>query len=490
MGDVGGFVTEPLRGPPTRHAAGGHHRPVRVRWRLPRPGLRVRAAIAFASLGCAVALGVAAGAYLLARGHLVDERQGAARQQLHADARLVRGGLRAGEDDVIALLSAVSSSGNAELHLVRRGSWFSSRLGSSPDVIPADLRSLVDSGGAGQQRFRDGDGTLQLAQGVALPAVDAALYEVVALDELEATLGVLRTSFAVAVAGATVVSAVVGHRLATRLTRPLAAFRGAARRLAAGDLGTRLDEPVDADLRSLAAAFNEMAEELDQRIRRDMRYAADVSHELRSPLAAIVAAVDVLARRRHELSDTSQAAFDVLEDRVESFRRSVDDLMEMARIDAGRADLHLEELDVAQFARELLRARGAPDVRLEIPTGTTIVADRRRLAQSVGNLLDNACTYAGGATAIVVEAADGVVRLAVEDDGPGVAPEERAAVFGRFARGRAGMDAGRASGSGLGLALVAEHMALHRGRAWVEEANGGGARFVLELPATVTGSTT
>jgi two-component system, OmpR family, sensor histidine kinase MtrB len=81
-----------------------------------------------------------------------------------------------------------------------------------------------------------------------------------------------------------------------------------------------------------------------------------------------------------------------------------------------------------------------------------------------------------------VAASDGGVRIVLDDDGPGVPPEERDTVFRRFARGSAGVEAGTGTGTGLGLALVEEHLRLHGGRAWVEEAPGGGARFVLELP--------
>jgi signal transduction histidine kinase len=117
--------------------------------------------------------------------------------------------------------------------------------------------------------------------------------------------------------------------------------------------------------------------------------------------------------------------------------------------------------------------------------GLTVAADKRRLERVIANLVENAGYYGGGATRVVLSGNQAVVRLAVEDAGPGVPVAERERVFERFFRGSA---AGRrrgsgGDGSGLGLSLVAEHVRLHGGRIWVEDGPGGrGARFVVELP--------
>lgn len=103
--------------------------------------------------------------------------------------------------------------------------------------------------------------------------------------------------------------------------------------------------------------------------------------------------------------------------------------------------------------------------------------------QAIGNVFDNARRYAGGVTAVTVTVPrPGWVRIEFEDRGPGIEEEEREAIFGRFARGSAGTNAGSSSGTGLGLALTAEHVRVHGGKIWAEQAASGGARFVLELP--------
>jgi signal transduction histidine kinase len=124
---------------------------------------------------------------------------------------------------------------------------------------------------------------------------------------------------------------------------------------------------------------------------------------------------------------------------------------------------------------------GDAAVEVEHPA-PLVIADRRRLDRVLANLCQNAAVYAGGVVRLGVCRRDGHAVIEVDDDGPGVPPESRDAVFERFSRGphRGGVtDSG---GTGLGLALVAQHVHGHRGQVWVEDRPGGGARFVVELP--------
>jgi len=130
----------------------------------------------------------------------------------------------------------------------------------------------------------------------------------------------------------------------------------------------------------------------------------------------------------------------------------------------------------------LVRERGeSTTVRVSHDAGS-ITADPRRLQQLVGNLLDNARNYAGGAVEVAAERSPTGVRLVVDDAGPGVPVDERERIFERFDRGTFGERSDAPRGTGLGLALVAQHARLHGGRVWVEDAPGGGARFVIDLP--------
>jgi two-component system sensor histidine kinase MtrB len=130
-----------------------------------------------------------------------------------------------------------------------------------------------------------------------------------------------------------------------------------------------------------------------------------------------------------------------------------------------------------------LRRPDLPVVVDQSAVRSLIHADEGRLERILINLIDNADTHGAGATRVTVQRIGDVVRIAVEDNGPGVREEDRTRVFERFARGAKAHSSGRDDGSGLGLALAAENTLLQGGRLWVEDAPGGGARFVVELEA-------
>lgn len=451
--------------------------------RARRFGLRGRVATGFAATGLLVALAVALTSYVLARRYLLDQREDAATAQAYVHARLVRSALRAGEADVVALMAGIDGGNASDAALRYRGQWYATVIGGA-DAVPGDLVRVVGDGHAAVQRVAGSDGRPRLAVGVPVSAVGAEWYELFPLDDVDHTLSLLARSSTVAAVGAALVAGGLGWAAAGRVVRPLAPFGEAAARVAGGDLATRLPVPPDPDLRPLVVAFNDMAAALEARVEREIRFTADVTHELRSPLAAIRASVDVLQRRRATLTPDAAAVLDVLSQRVAGFERTVVDLLDIARTDAGTADVHAEPVELAPLVRELV-AEHAPSAQVVVGDGApaAVVADRRRIAQSLANVMVNAATYAGGTTAVTVEGGpDGGARILLDDQGPGVPPEERDAVFGRFARGSAGIEAGGATGTGLGLALVEEHVRLHGGRVWVEDAPGGGARFVIELP--------
>jgi len=204
-----------------------------------------------------------------------------------------------------------------------------------------------------------------------------------------------------------------------------------------------------------------------------------VSHELRTPLTALSAAVEVLDRRAE---DHLRPAVDVLRTQVRHFEQLVLDLLEISRFDAGAIEFRPEIIDVRSFFVSLKQGLEHDDVGLDVEASApaTFALDKRRVERTLANLLENADRYAGGAIRIVVTGSSGRLRIAVEDAGPGIPASEHHAVFERFHRLQAPARDGT-RGTGLGLALVAEHAALHGGRAWVEPVTGGGARFVVEL---------
>jgi signal transduction histidine kinase len=175
---------------------------------------------------------------------------------------------------------------------------------------------------------------------------------------------------------------------------------------------------------------------------------------------------------------------DLVERQLATFRATLDDLLELARLDDQTLLDEQPPVVVGELVREVLSATGRPGSLLAADEdGRTVVAgDKRGLERAVRNLLDNADRHAGGACCVRVERRDRSVILTVDDAGPGVPTEDRERVFERFVRGpRAAR--GSLPGAGLGLAIVAETATKHGGAAWCSASPCGGARMAMSLPA-------
>ncbi|HEX4979102.1 MAG TPA: HAMP domain-containing sensor histidine kinase [Acidimicrobiales bacterium] len=447
--------------------------------RLP---LRARTSLAFGLTALLLAALLAGIAYTLVRRSLLDERSSAAMRQAFTNARLVRTALRGETPDTSSLLAGLRVGPEGDALLRVGNEWFASSVAIDRSDVPATLISGVEDGRAGRQRVHGAEGPA-LVVGVPIVESNALYFEVTSLEEIARSLDVLGRSLAVGAAAAAVVGAVVGAASSAAVLRPLRRMAGVARAIVDGDIDSRLDAEGDRDLVPLVESFNEMLDDLRERVRREAQFASDVSHELRGPLAALASAVDVVNRRKAELPERVVFAVEVLEEQVRSFNRLVLDLLEISRFDAGAARLDAEPVELRPFVEAVLEERGEAGVDLAIPdSACTVEADRRRLHQVLWNLLDNARNYAGGAVSVRTEPCEEGVRLVVEDDGPGIDPADRYRIFERFDRGRLATEPDAPKGTGLGLALVAEHVRIHGGRVWVEQRQPRGCRFVVELP--------
>jgi two-component system, OmpR family, sensor histidine kinase MtrB len=445
-----------------------------------RVPLRYRAAAGFGLTALALSSALAVVVYSVVRGDLVAQREEAATGQAYVNARLLRSRLAPLPDDIPTLLAGVRvDSGDVLLRI--DGRWYSSSVDASPDELPESLRGVVDSSTAGHQIVDGADGP-QLVVGLPIAAVQAEYYEVTSLEDLTASLATLRQALLIGAGAATLVGGVVGALLTGVVLAPLRSVAAVARRVVGGETGSRLTSDGDPDLEPLTSSFNEMLDELNERIRREARFASDVTHELRGPLTALAAGVEIVNRRRDQVPGEVRDAIDALYRQVGAFNRLVLDLLEISRFDAGAARLGLRRLDLAELCRAVVEERSDGAVPVVAEGSTVASVDPLRLRQVVANLLENAARYAGGAVQIRVTGGEGRARLEVDDAGPGVPPAERTAIFARFARGGASERPGAPPGTGLGLALSAQHAALHGGRVWVEDRPGGGARFVVEIP--------
>ena len=441
-----------------------------------RAGLRSRITALFAlgALGlCAV---LAGGTYAATRSALLAERERTSVRAAYADAAAVLAGLGAEDPDIVGVLRSLDT-GPGRLPLLRRdGTWFARTADTGiTAAVPGGLLELAAQGRPAVQRVRSSDRPL-LVVAVPLGTVGATYYEVTDLRELEATLRSLATTLLLGALATAAAGAGLGWWASRRVVRPLVGVEQAATRIAAGDLDTRLDAGREPDLRRLADSFNLMVDTLAERLRRDRRFAGDVSHELRSPLQTLSTAASVLERRRDALDPRSAAAVGLMTKEVARFQQLVTDLLELA---TGEQPPVLAPVDVAALLRSVCADRGTP---VEADGPLVVRADARRLRQVLVNLLDNADQHGGGAVLVRATRGDGVVVLDDEDEGPGVPEAERALVFDRFGRGRSSGTRGSTEGTGLGLALVAQHVAAHGGRVGVDDRPGGGARFTVELP--------
>jgi two-component system, OmpR family, sensor histidine kinase MtrB len=447
-----------------------------------RFGLRSRAVAAFGALSLAVSAVLGIVTYELARSYLLNQRQAAASRQAYLSARAVRTALRAADPNIPGVLQTLSVDTSSVLVVEVGGRSFSTSVAVSPRTLPASLVVAVNGGAAARQLVRLG-GRPRLVVGVPIAAERAAYFELVSLDDLDRTLAALARALAVGAAVATVAGSALGLYASRRVLRPLGQIAETAAGITAGNLQARLAGVADPDLGPLVDAFNAMVDALEGRIERETRFASEASHDLRAPLAAMASAISVARRRVGDPSSVNEA-LDVLTEKVGSFQTLVLDLLDIARAEAGDARLELEEVQPAAVAYDAAVTPSGRRVPVTVDSDAPERAwlDRRRVAQILANLIENGERYGAGVTRLTVSGRPGKVRFGVDDAGPGVPEHERMVIFERFARGEQAKLTAPSAGTGLGLALVAEHARLHGGRAWVEDSDSGGARFVVEIP--------
>jgi two-component system OmpR family sensor kinase len=278
--------------------------------------------------------------------------------------------------------------------------------------------------------------------------------------------------------------------------RPLDRMGATAGAIAAGDLSRRVDPATPrTEVGRLGVALNRMLERLEvafaerqaseDRLR---RFLADASHELRTPLASIRGYAELFRIGAARDEENTEKAMSRIESEAARMGVLVEDLLTLARLDEVR-DVIREPVDVARLSADAVhdaRATG-PDRRIDLRTSgpATVQGDPHQLRQVLGNLLRNALVHTPAGTPIEVDVAgdDGAgVTLEVRDHGPGLPDGAGDELFGRFWRTEGGRERGRA-GAGLGLAIVAGIVHAHGGEVHAGDAPGGGARFVVRLPA-------
>jgi heavy metal sensor kinase len=317
---------------------------------------------------------------------------------------------------------------------------------------------------------------LLIAAGLPLEPVDRPL------KALAVTLPLLST-------GLWGLTALVGRRLCRTALAPLTRMAADARSLGAHEPARRLPAVETGDeLQDLALAFNGLLDRWQEALERQASFAGDASHQLRTPLTALIGQVDVALRRERPPEEYRRTLARV-RDQSDRLRTIIEALLYLARADAEAGLPALEVLELSGWAADQIRRRseesgGDPDGLRIHPAGSCPVrAHPALLAEVLDNLLDNARDHGRGAGPVEVRIFEeaGWARLAVEDHGQGIAPVDLARIFEPFYRSS---DARRAAPGGVGLGLaVARRIAVSLGgRLEAESRPGLGSRFVLSLP--------
>jgi signal transduction histidine kinase len=230
--------------------------------------------------------------------------------------------------------------------------------------------------------------------------------------------------------------------------------------------------------------MNDMLDRLEGAASRQRVFVSDASHELRSPLAASRTLLEVSQPDARALDWVSLRAQLLAENR--RMEELVDGLLELARADDA-SPANAGRVEIADVVAEEVSRRRPVEMRVSEIADVVVVGHADQLARALRNLLDNAERHAASRVHVSVRETDDVVELAVDDDGPGIPPADRARVFERFTR----LEEGRSrddGGAGLGLAIVAAIAARHGGSVRVGDSHLGGARFTLRLPRARIGN--
>lgn len=457
-------------------------------------GLRSRVVLAFVVVTMTAAVLASGAGYLAARDSLVDATQdhlvGAVRDQINRrapemtyppdDRALERLRAALGDDSMVTYRGRTSASGRARA------------------FVSDELRAAVDSGDTfAVQRVVDDSGPkLVIGTPILLTGADGRqrdsgvdVYVVEDLQSTEAQLDNWARMIALGIVIALPAAIVLALVVSRSVLRPVRRLADSANQLAAGNLSTRLAPTGRDELAGLATTFNRTAAALEETVgelrhqeAEARRFVGDVSHELRTPIMALTSIMEILEADARGRSAEDHEMAELAVDRTRKLARLTADLLEISRLDAGAVTLRLERIDVAHAVVDTFRTRGWTDEVEFAPAGAVLArVDVRRLDIAVANLVGNARHH--GRPPIVVEViaeADDVV-IVVTDHGPGLPGDaEPEQLFTRFYKA----DSARSSsdGSGLGLSIARANVALHGGRVYAGNAEGGGARFLLRLP--------
>jgi signal transduction histidine kinase len=471
---------------------------------MPNPLRTLRGRLATTYAGVALlAVAVSALFSINAMQQAVEDR---ARSAVVDEAKLAADAVAAPLDEgdlpaITAYMSLVTRDVGTRVLVVDQNEQLVAASYPSPSVMPGDPRLQAAIAGNTVVSEDDDDG----AQGidVVVPVDREAGRPIGALrasgslqDARQQTSRITATALLGALLAAAL-AALVGLLLARSIARPIQSVSQAAVDLAEH----RAVQPVPEsqgttdEVRKLVEGFNSLADQLRVQEVARREFAFDVSHELHSLASAMRTATDALGSGAAADTALGQRLVAGLASHTRRLSRLADDLLELARWEGGRLEVTPIDMDLGDLARGLLDEWGPDATRREmtlearIPPGPLpLRADPVRLAQAVGNLLENALKYGGAGTQVLLEVVGpgqrGMYELSVSDAGPGVPPEQLPYIFEREVRAGTSADRAAPDGMGLGLPIAREIVLAHHGTLDASSEPGKGARFTIRLPQT------
>jgi two-component system sensor histidine kinase BaeS len=288
-------------------------------------------------------------------------------------------------------------------------------------------------------------------------------------------------------AGTLLISLLLGVLLSRTLTRPIRELTAATQAIAAGDLSLQVPVRSRDELGKLAGSFNRMSSELarSSNLRRQMT--ADIAHELRTPVSVILGHAEGV----HDgVLPPSLETFEIVRDEAGRLDKLIEDLRTLSRADAGELPLERQPVSPGKLLAKVraahLHRAGQKRIALKTlldPDLPQVPADPDRMMQVLSNLLDNALHFTpeGGEILLSARRVENMVEIGVQDNGPGVPPDELDRIFDRFYRSDPSRQR-HEGGSGLGLAIARSIVEKHGGRIWAESSGGKGTKILIRLP--------
>ena len=452
-----------------------------------KPTLRAKAILTGLLIAFAISLITSLFTYQIAKRYLTSQRVNIATSQISIASRLVARSMTDGNSPLESLLSTSGSFPNSQTAIRANGEWFISKAGFDINLLPLSMVDLVASGTPVRTQILLG-ATPVIAVGIPISINDSSnfvFFGTIEIIELQRTLNLLQNIFIVGSIFSTIGGAFIGLWLSRRVSEPLKQVSSAAERIALGDFSIQIDIPTEPDLSIIAKSYNFMTKSLQTRIAREARFGAVVSHELRSPLTAIRGATDLLDGMQSELPPRAGFSVNILRERVISFEKILNDLIEISRYESGTVHPNLESLPVQKMIEALCKRSSELHLVFvdQTESGSSFAqVDTKRFQQIFENLVSNARAYADGISTIRIEESTNEVLIHFDDSGIGVPDDTQATIFEPFVRG---VHHSAKPGSGLGLTISTEHAHIMGGNLTVSTSPEGGARFTVSLKRTV-----